>query len=84
MWDKGLYSSFLKDREGNDISISESLEKGFMLLWLAGHKLKGGYLLVRISKKQRWLLIKIDDEYASRGGKMPSNWNSSVKSGKTL
>ncbi|MDR3646243.1 MAG: DNA polymerase ligase N-terminal domain-containing protein [Candidatus Babeliales bacterium] len=83
VWDKGLFSSFMKDHDGKAISLEESIKKGFMLLWLKGHKLNGGYILVRLSKKAKWLIIKMDDEYVIKGRK-PANWQRSVKSNKTL
>ncbi len=84
VWDKGLYTSFMKDHTGKLIPVEKCLEHGFLLLWLEGHKLKGGYILVRISKKQRWLFIKMADAYARRRNQMPAGWGSSIKSGKTL
>jgi len=84
VWDKGLYTSFMKDHSGKLIPVDKCLKQGFLMLWLEGHKLKGGYLLVRISKKQRWLLIKMEDAYARRRNQMPAGWNTSIKSGKTL
>jgi DNA ligase D-like protein (predicted 3'-phosphoesterase) len=82
VWDKGLYASFLRDHENNLISLEESLKRGYMMLWLEGEKLKGGFILLRISKKQRWLLLKCDDQYAI--DQKPANWNRSIKSNKTL
>jgi len=84
VWEKGLYTGFMKNHKGEDISLSESLRQGYMLIWLEGEKLKGGYILVRLSKKQRWILIKMEDEYAHHEGRKPASWNRSVKSGKTL
>lgn len=84
VWDKGLYTVFMKDHANKKLSVAECLEKGFMLVWLEGQKLNGGYALVRTSKKQRWLLIKLEDEYARHGGRLPTQWQRSVKSGKTL
>lgn len=83
VWDKGLYTSFLKNHNNQIISIEESVQNGFMTIWLEGHKLKGGYILIRISKKQRWLLIKMEDEYVNYKKNL-NNWNKSVKSGKSL
>jgi DNA ligase D-like protein (predicted 3'-phosphoesterase) len=83
VWDKGLYTGFMRDHAGKEISLEESLKKGLIMIWLEGHKLKGGYLLVRISKKQRWLMIKLQDEFVIKGRK-PSGWNKSIKTGRTL
>ena len=84
IWDKGLYSSFFNDHTGKIISPKESLKRGFLMIWLEGRKLKGGYILVRTTKKQRWLLIKMHDAYAKDSSKKPATWKYSVKSGKTL
>jgi hypothetical protein len=35
-------------------------------VWLEGRKLRGGYALTRIGKRERWLLVKMDDEGADR------------------
>ena len=84
VWEKGLYVGFMKDHKGKEITLTESLRQGYMLIWLEGEKLKGGYILIRLSKKQRWFLIKMDDKYARHGGRKPAYWERSVKSGKTL
>ncbi|BDC34444.1 hypothetical protein Noda2021_04020 [Candidatus Dependentiae bacterium Noda2021] len=84
VWDKDLYSGFLKDHSNKKVSLNQSLENGLLMIWLEGKKLKGGYVLVRISKKQRWLLIKIADEYGQALHKRAANWNRSVKRDRTL
>lgn len=84
VWDKGLYTSFMRDHSGKIVSPEESVERGVMMLWLEGHKLQGGFMLVRTTKKQRWLLIKMEDEFARHGGRLPATWSRSVKSGKTI
>ncbi len=83
VWDKGLYENFLYDFNQKRLSPIQALEKGLLILFLEGHKLRGGFILVRTSKKQRWLLIKMKDEYVIKGRK-PKNWPLSIKSGKTL
>lgn len=83
VWEKGLYTIFTTDHEGKKMSLEEAYTQGLLLIWFEGKKLNGGYILVRISKKQRWLLIKMPDEYVIKGRK-PKHWNLSVKSGKTL
>lgn len=59
VWDKGLYSTFMKSHTGKIVSPVQSLQNGLLLLFLEGEKLKGEYILVRISPKQRWLFIKM-------------------------
>jgi len=83
IWDKGIYTSFTRDHKGKLITLEEGLKNGFLMLWLEGHKLKGGYILVRTTKTQRWLLIKMEDSQVITG-RMPTGWKLSVKSGKTL
>lgn len=82
VFDKGLYTGFLYDHTKKKIPMEQALKHGYILLWLEGHKLKGGYILVHTSKKQRWLFIKMHDEFVMH--KKPKNWQRSVKSGKTL
>ena len=84
VWDKGLYTGFSPDCQGKKVSLEEGLKRGFLMLTLEGNKLKGCFLLVRVSKKQRWFLIKMNDRYARTHGRFPASWNVSVKSGKTL
>lgn len=84
VWEKGLYTGFMPDHTGKVITLEQAVEKGNLLLWFEGHKIKGGYILVRLSKKQRWVLIKMEDEYARHGGRKPASWDRSVKSDKTL
>jgi DNA ligase D-like protein (predicted 3'-phosphoesterase) len=83
VWDKGLYRSFMRNHSGKRISLEESFHRGLMMLWFEGHKITGGYLFIRISTKQRWLIIKLEDEQVLKGRK-PKNWNRSVKSDHTL
>ncbi len=84
VWEKGLYTGFTQNSAGKKISLAQGLKQGFLLLTLEGKKLHGDFLLIRISKKQRWLFIKLDDKYAQVGGRKPSSWNYSVKTGRTL
>jgi hypothetical protein len=62
------------------LSMEESLERGHAEVWLEGHKLQGGYALVRTGGKfggggsgsgrssggePRWLLVKMKDDGAN-------------------
>jgi hypothetical protein len=55
-------------------------------VWLEGEKLRGGYALTRIGKgtRERWLLVKMDDEGADRRRNPVSSQPESVLSGKTI
>jgi bifunctional non-homologous end joining protein LigD len=83
MWDKGIIINFTPDSMHKTISLKQAEEKGYILFQLDAEKLKGSYLLVRITKKQRWILVKLSDNHVLKGRK-PSFWDKSVKSGKTL
>lgn len=67
VWDRGFWMP-----EG-DKSAAEQLREGELKLVLAGHKLKGSWVLVRMKgdryggKRTNWLLIKHRDEWAKNG-----------------
>ena len=85
VWDEGNYYSIEnKDPvEGEEI-LKRGLQKGHITFFLEGTKLKGAFSLVKIRSRgeNTWLLVKKDDEYASK--KDITKDDSSVKSGKTL
>ncbi|WP_119071869.1 DNA polymerase ligase N-terminal domain-containing protein [Aggregatilinea lenta] len=60
VWDTGTY------RNLKPISMEEGLAKGRVEIWLDGHKLHGGFALIRTGKSgdDNWLLIKMKDEHA--------------------
>jgi bifunctional non-homologous end joining protein LigD len=62
LWDRGFWAPQAKDP-------SRALAKGELKFVLSGDKLKGGFVLVRMSrregeKRNNWLLIKHRDEYS--------------------
>ncbi len=66
VWDIGTYTLIEKE---NPISMKEALKNGQVEIWLEGKKLHGGYTLIRIgtgTDDERWLLIKMRDEYADK------------------
>jgi DNA ligase D-like protein (predicted 3'-phosphoesterase) len=80
VWDRGSY------RNLGDEPIERALERGHATVWLEGEKVRGGYALTRISKakRERWLLVKMDDEGADRRRNPVSSQPESVLSGKTI
>jgi len=66
LWDRGFWAA--------DGDPAKSLQKGELKLTLAGEKLKGGWVLVRLShdrtreKRSSWLLIKRHDGYEKEDG----------------
>ena len=85
LWDRGFWSA-----EG-EISPEKSLRDGELKFIVAGEKLKGSWVLVRMArdrdggKRTNWLLIKHRDEWAKPGdaGKL-LNKDRSVGSGRTM
>jgi DNA ligase D-like protein (predicted 3'-phosphoesterase) len=80
VWDSGRY------RNLDDEPVERTLEQGHAKVWLEGRKLRGGYALTRIGngKRERWLLVKTDDEGADRRRNPVSTRPESVLSGKTI
>jgi DNA ligase D-like protein (predicted 3'-phosphoesterase) len=80
VWDRGSY------RNLGEEPIEQALEQGHASVWLDGKKLRGGYALTRIGKgkRERWLLVKMDDEGADRRRNPASSQPESVLSGKTI
>ncbi len=86
VWDTGSYRNLRARKGARSQSMENALEEGFIEVWLEGKKLKGGYALKRIEegKKPRWLIIKMDDEFADARRRPVNTEPASVKSGRTL
>ncbi|HVZ99034.1 MAG TPA: DNA ligase D [Caulobacterales bacterium] len=84
LWDRGFWAP----EPGYDPE--KGMKKGEIKFVLAGQKLKGGYVLVRLKrregeKRDNWLLIKHRDEYAREGdGEGILELDKSVASGRSL
>jgi DNA ligase D-like protein (predicted 3'-phosphoesterase) len=80
VWDCGSY------RNLGDKPIEQALKQGHAAVWLEGKKLRGAYALTRIGKgtRERWLLVKMDDEGADRRRNPVASPVESVPSGKTI
>jgi len=85
VWDTGEYEN-LTEEDGEEISIEDALENGHAVVRLEGEKLRGGYVLQRVSSSndEKWLLIKRDDDEADARRNPLSTEPESVLSGKTL
>jgi len=86
VWDTGPYTNLKTDTDGNEVSISESMRSGHVVVSLDGKKLKGGYALVRTgsSDSRRWLLVKMRDDGADARRNPVSTQPRSVLTGRTL
>jgi bifunctional non-homologous end joining protein LigD len=83
LWDRGFWTT--------DDDPEEAIRKGELRFTLAGEKLKGSFVLVRIrndrerGKRQNWLLIKRHDGYERAGeGDAALDEDRSVASGRTM
>lgn len=68
VWDEGTYSApGAKNRKESEELLRKGLAKGDLKFELNGHKLKGGFALVKMKSRgeKEWLLIKHRDEYAA-------------------
>ena len=82
VWDKGTYKN-IKKADGKLISMKECLQLGTIEIFLRGKKLQGAYALIR-TKDNRWLLIKMRDEYADARRNPVSSQPESVLTGRTI
>ncbi|MBF2709422.1 DNA polymerase ligase N-terminal domain-containing protein [Flavobacterium soyangense] len=85
VWDTGTYTLVDKQHtETVENQLKSGLQGGHLSFILNGEKLKGEFALVRLKvlKKNAWLLIKKDDQYASETDVLKKN--KSVLSNLTL
>lgn len=81
VWDEGTYTPLSEE------PFAQALDEGRASFFLDGHKLRGGYTLVRTRRpasKPQWLLIKRSDEHANAGPEPVEARPESVKSGRTI
>ncbi len=86
VWDTGTYRNLRAEKEGKQMSMKEALADGKAEVWLEGHKIQGGYALIRSNfrGKENWLLVKMDDEKADARRNPVSTEPDSVLSGRSL
>lgn len=80
LWDRGVYLP-----EG-PLAPEEQLERGELKFRLRGHKLRGGFALVRMKapageRGEQWLLIKHKDSFAAPGWKVDEQEGSVAAAG---
>ena len=85
VWDTGTYRN-LNGKNGQEVKMEESIDDGHVDIWLEGHKLEGGYALIRTGKGNRkfWLLLKKKDEKADASKDILVDQPESVLSGRTI
>lgn len=86
VWDQGWYETIasIKGKKAQEKDLLKELAKGSVKVRLHGQKLKGEFALVKTKGMgdNAWLLIKHNDEFASR--KDVTRLDESVLSGKTI
>jgi DNA ligase D-like protein (predicted 3'-phosphoesterase) len=88
VWDQGGYQNLRKDKEDDWSSMGAAYEDGKIEVELKGQKLEGGFALIRTEEEdaeqgERWLMVKMDDEFANPDEHVASNQPRSVISGYT-
>lgn len=87
IWDIGSYDNLLAHKGKHSKGMEQALKDGLIEFWLDGEKIRGGYALKRTGgkgDKERWLLIKMDDEEADARRNPTSTQPESVTSGRDL
>ncbi len=87
VWDLGPYRNLSVDDDGETRPVADALEAGHVVVWLEGHKLRGGWALnhARVGgDEDNWLLVKLDDEAADARRNPTSTEPHSVLSGRTI
>jgi DNA ligase D-like protein (predicted 3'-phosphoesterase) len=85
VWDAGTYRN-RAEKSSKPVPVERAVEDGHVAVWLEGRKLNGGYALTRIGKgkRERWLLVKMDDREADARRKPVKSQPESVVSGRTV
>ncbi len=63
IWDKGFFAN-ITIKEGKVQPLKIALEKGHLLIWIKGDRLRGGFAFNRMKDGKNWILIKMNDEEA--------------------
>lgn len=83
VWDIGKYKN-IKTKNGRVVSMKQCLKNGQIEIFLEGKKLKGGYALIQMRRKDQWLLIKMKDEHADARKNPVSTQTKSTLTDRTL
>ena len=85
VWDTGTYRN-LTEEAGKEVPVERAIRDGHVSVWLDGKKLTGGYALTMVGggKRERWLLVKMDDEAADARRNPVKTEPESVLTGRTI
>jgi len=81
IWDAGTYRN-IKKKDNKLVPMEQCLKNGQIEVFLNGEVLQGGFALIETARG--WLLIKMNDEYASARRNPVSTHKKSVKTGRTM
>ncbi|MDQ6723267.1 MAG: hypothetical protein M3Z01_03260, partial [Thermoproteota archaeon] len=62
VWDTGTYSVDATEDKGEDVT--DHFKKGKINFTLSGQKLKGKFSIIKTSRENQWLLIKVNDRFS--------------------
>jgi bifunctional non-homologous end joining protein LigD len=62
VWDIGTYSLEVTENKGEDVS--DQFNSGKINFTLFGQKLKGKFSIIKTSRENHWLLIKVNDKFS--------------------
>ncbi len=62
VWDTGTYS--IDTTEGNHEDVVEQFDRGKINFTLFGQKLRGKFSIIKTSRENQWLLIKVNDRFS--------------------
>ncbi len=86
VWDYGTYKN-IKVKDGKLVPMKQCLKNGQIEVWLDGHKLKGGYALIKTKfggSGDNWLLVKMRDDEADARRNPVSTQNKSALTDRTM
>lgn len=87
VWDVGSFRNLTTDDDGGEVDVATAITHGHVVVWLEGHKLRGGWALTQArlgGDADNWLLVKMADEHADARRDPVATEPASVRSGRTL
>jgi DNA ligase D-like protein (predicted 3'-phosphoesterase) len=84
VWDIGTYRN-MREKKKKPRSMQDAYQEGKIEVFLEGEKLRGGYALVRMrNSDDKWLFVKMQDEYAGKPKNPLKNLTKSALTGRTM
>ena len=86
VWDTGIYAN-IREKNGKLIPMSTCLKDGHVKVFFDGKKIKGGFAFIKTQyqgKDNQWLLVKENDEYASKRKNPVNSQKKSALTGRTM